>query len=132
MSVEVEGTEALRRKIAAVRQETRDAQAFEVKRALMETEEAARAMAPRGAYPAGGELKASMFHEVFSNDISGQAGSRGTDHARHVHFGRRATATNKGTEAVPYLFAPFEAIKKRYLRRLRRTARAAYRRLSNT
>lgn len=128
MSVEVEGTEALRRKIAAVRQETRDAQAFEVKRALMETEEAARAMVPRDT----GELERSMFHEVFSNDISGQAGSRGADHARDVHFGRRPTATNKGTEAVPYLFAPFEAIKKRYLRRLRRTARAAYRRLSST
>lgn len=129
MSVEVEGLARLREKIAAVRRETRDVQEVEVKRALMQTEEEARAMAPQGET---GELKRSMFHQVFKNGISGQAGSRGTDHARHVHFGRKATATNKGTEPVPYLFAPFERIKRAYRRRLRAAARAAYRRLSST
>lgn len=124
--IEVEGLERLRLKIAEVRQETRDVQAYEVKRALMQTEEEARIMAPQGET---GELKRSMFHEIFSNGISGQAGSRGTDHARHVHFGRRPTETNKGTEAVPYLFAPFERIKRVFRRRLRRQVRAAYRRL---
>lgn len=125
MSLTVEGTAKLRHKLRLMRTEQREQLSDFVEQSLTTIENEARALAPEEE----GDLKASMFHEKFANQISGRAGSQGTPHARHVHFGRKATATNRGTAPVPYLFVPFEIERKKLMRRVRKAGRALYRRM---